>query len=158
MSTLKTSTPRPQENSKLENVLGCKHPEMIERLRQKRDMSQEEAERLFEDTLLFLLLCTITRKPISPSPKIDIGWHEFLMYSRDYQNFCREYLGRFVHHTPTPMLGVEPMEKKVLSSKETRKLALNYFGKVSDNWKPALKAECCPDFDCHGDDSCGGDV
>jgi hypothetical protein len=158
MSTLKTSTPKPQEKSVLDQISEYKHPEMIERLKRKHDLSHEEAKQLFEDTLLFLFLCTVTKKPVSPSPMIDIGWHEFLMYTRDYQEFCRVHFGKFIHHTPTPTLGVQPMEKEVLSSKETKKLALKFFGEVSDNWTATKNAECCPEFDCHGDDSCGGDV
>jgi hypothetical protein len=36
-----------------------------------------------------------------PSQVVDVAWHEFILYTRNYQAFCRQALGRFLHHTPT---------------------------------------------------------
>ena len=33
---------------------------------------------------------------------IDEMWHTFLLYSKDYYDFCHQYLGRMIHHRPTP--------------------------------------------------------
>ena len=35
-----------------------------------------------------------------PSQVVDVAWHEFILFTRQYQNFCRAALGRFLHHTP----------------------------------------------------------
>lgn len=35
-----------------------------------------------------------------PSQAVDVAWHEFILNTRAYQAFCREALGRFLHHTP----------------------------------------------------------
>lgn len=35
-----------------------------------------------------------------PSQAVDVAWHEFILNTRAYQAFCREGLGRFLHHTP----------------------------------------------------------
>lgn len=35
-----------------------------------------------------------------PSQAVDVAWHEFILNTRAYQAFCREVLGRFLHHTP----------------------------------------------------------
>ncbi len=32
--------------------------------------------------------------------KIDLMWHIFLLYTREYQDFCNEYFGEFIHHQP----------------------------------------------------------
>ncbi len=32
--------------------------------------------------------------------KIDLMWHIFLLYTREYQDFCQEYFGEFIHHQP----------------------------------------------------------
>lgn len=31
---------------------------------------------------------------------VDEFWHTFILHTRDYEQFCREYLGTFIHHTP----------------------------------------------------------
>ena len=39
-----------------------------------------------------------------PSQAVDVAWHEFILSTRDYQDFCRRVLGRFLHHTPAEAL------------------------------------------------------
>ncbi len=34
--------------------------------------------------------------------EIDDMWHTFLLFTRDYQDFCQQYFGKFFHHLPTP--------------------------------------------------------
>ncbi len=46
------------------------------------------------------------RKFVSmPSQVADDLWHEFILYTRHYQAFCRQAFGRFLHHTPAVVLG-----------------------------------------------------
>ena len=42
-----------------------------------------------------------------PSQATDDLWHEFILYTRHYQVFCRQAFGRFMHHTPAVVLGAE---------------------------------------------------
>lgn len=45
-------------------------------------------------------------KPVSmPSQVVDDLWHEFILYTRHYEAFCRQAFGRFLHHTPAVVLG-----------------------------------------------------
>jgi hypothetical protein len=46
------------------------------------------------------------RKYVSmPSQVTDDLWHEFILYTRNYEEFCRRAFGRFMHHTPAVALG-----------------------------------------------------
>ena len=39
---------------------------------------------------------------------IDNMWHTFLLYTKDYYDFCRHHLhGEFFHHVPQPVLAKE---------------------------------------------------
>jgi hypothetical protein len=40
-----------------------------------------------------------------PSQVADDLWHEFILYTREYDRFCRRAFGRFLHHTPAVVLG-----------------------------------------------------
>ncbi len=40
-----------------------------------------------------------------PSQVADDLWHEFILYTRNYQAFCDRAFGRFLHHTPAVVLG-----------------------------------------------------
>ena len=35
-----------------------------------------------------------------PSKAVDAAWHEFILYTRDYTDFCQKALGEYLHHTP----------------------------------------------------------
>ena len=39
-----------------------------------------------------------------PSRVADDLWHEFILYTREYQLFCRKAFGTFLHHTPAVVL------------------------------------------------------
>jgi hypothetical protein len=54
----------------------------------------------------FLAYLRSGRKPLSmPSQVVDDLWHEFILYTRHYQLFCRKAFGGFLHHTPAVVLG-----------------------------------------------------
>jgi hypothetical protein len=40
-----------------------------------------------------------------PSEVVDDLWHEFILYTREYEQFCKQAFGRFFHHTPAAVLG-----------------------------------------------------
>jgi hypothetical protein len=40
-----------------------------------------------------------------PSQAVDELWHEFILYTRDYEQFCKRAFGRFMHHTPAAAMG-----------------------------------------------------
>lgn len=47
-------------------------------------------------------------KPVSmPSQVVDDLWHAFILYTKDYQHFCKNAFGTFMHHTPAVVMGSE---------------------------------------------------
>lgn len=44
------------------------------------------------------------REVAMPSQVADDLWHEFILYTRDYERFCSKAFGRFLHHTPAIVL------------------------------------------------------
>jgi hypothetical protein len=40
-----------------------------------------------------------------PSRAVDAMWHEFILHTRGYRDWCDLALGRFLHHTPAEALG-----------------------------------------------------
>ena len=39
-----------------------------------------------------------------PSQVVDDLWHEFILYTREYDAFCQHAFGHFLHHTPSAVL------------------------------------------------------
>ncbi len=51
------------------------------------------------------------QKPVSmPSEVVDDLWHEFILYTKSYQDFCKGAFGGFFHHSPAVMLTSERRE------------------------------------------------
>jgi hypothetical protein len=46
------------------------------------------------DELNFVFIMDVEMK------EIDQMWHIFLLYTRDYMNFCQRYFGEYLHHQP----------------------------------------------------------
>lgn len=46
-----------------------------------------------------------------PSQVVDDLWHEFILHTRSYEEFCKQAFGHFLHHTPAAALG-EQADKK----------------------------------------------
>lgn len=56
----------------------------------------------------FLSYLKSGRKFVSmPSQVADDLWHEFILYTRNYEAFCNKAFGRFLHHTPAVVLDSE---------------------------------------------------
>ena len=98
----------------LEEILAYKNENVIHRFCQIRPDAKEEVEVIFDDLKRFLwLVATLEERKIKGEQTPDISfsksmiimddmWHSFILWTKQYQEFCETYLGRFIHH-PTEM-------------------------------------------------------
>ncbi len=142
-----------EETISLNRVMQYRYPPLIKRLQNKEGLTKEETESLFEDLLKFLYLCGISDLILAPSEKIDLAWHHFILFTKEYRRFCIKYIGCFVHHSPQES-GNRP--KGVPIVQQTLDLAEKTFGPLSGNWRFPERAfvECSPSYDCNGDAQC----
>lgn len=159
-----------REQTLLDRVLAYENPELIERFKHKLALSHKEAEQLFHDMKQFLYLCGTRPGTWSPTEAIDAAWHEFVLYTKDYGEFCRNMFGKFVHHVPNSYLSEE--NRLIGNTWRTYKVALHQFGSLSQNWdvpealRPAdkrkfdnvivLESDACDSCGCNSCNSCGG--
>lgn len=81
---------------------------LFNKLRERRPELGERDVQLIAQGLrqFFLAHLRSGRRWVSmPSLVADELWHEFILYTRHYDAFCREAFGRFFHHTPATVLG-----------------------------------------------------
>jgi hypothetical protein len=74
---------------------------LVTRIVKENEYDINLTERIMDQALGFLQLCA--RDPdgrYSPSAMVDIGWHTFILYTREYATFCTKMAGRFIHHSP----------------------------------------------------------
>ncbi len=68
---------------------------------------QNWARRILDQALSYLLLNSNQEQFYGMAPLVDIGWHTFLLYTREYAEFCDKVGGRFIHHSPCDVPGVD---------------------------------------------------
>ncbi|NJD23940.1 MAG: hypothetical protein FIB06_00895 [Betaproteobacteria bacterium] len=80
---------------------------LFERLRKRRPgLSHKDCELVAHALRQFFLAYAMSgRRFVSmPSQVVDDLWHEFILYTRNYEYFCRLAFGGFLHHTPAVVL------------------------------------------------------
>lgn len=80
---------------------------VVKRIAKEHNFSLDESRRILNSTIDFLSLCVQAKRlghtqksGLSPSRKVDIGWHEFLMYTKAYMKFSKSLGVPFIHHEP----------------------------------------------------------
>ncbi len=66
-------------------------------------LTQHDIQLVFDALRDYFYLCSLAKnKMVSmPSQVVDVAWHEFILFTRNYKHFCSKGIGRFLHHTPT---------------------------------------------------------
>ncbi|MEW5786257.1 MAG: hypothetical protein AB1899_00245 [Pseudomonadota bacterium] len=85
-------------------------PGLLDKLAARRPQLSEKDRQLVERALrqFFLAYLKAGRSFVSmPSQLADDLWHEFILYTRHYQAFCKEAFGGYLHHTPAVVLGAD---------------------------------------------------
>ncbi len=97
------------------------HSETILRFMDAFDVSKEEAEDIFSEMKNLLSLMNhygATEYVFTHEPLwiIDEMWHTFILYTRDYGEFCKTYFGRIMHHDIT----VRSRKQKIITGLENK--------------------------------------
>jgi len=66
-------------------------------------LTQNDINLVFDALRDYFHVCNQAKnKMVSmPSQVVDVAWHEFILFTRNYDHFCDKALGKFLHHTPT---------------------------------------------------------
>jgi hypothetical protein len=135
------------QKPKLNEVLQYKNQKVIQVFLRTNPMEESEANLIFEDLLRWLWLCRthqikqnhwLQKKSngltlYTPMNIIDEMWHSFIICTKDYQEFCHQYLGAFIHHSPNVNESVNAQKKEESREdpelKQMLHLVLIHFGK-----------------------------
>lgn len=106
---MNTETDTLAKRPSLDEVMAYQNETVIAGFMKGYDVTQGEARDLFEQTKRMLWLMNEMRH--EPSPQtfgidhslrgLDAMWHTFILFTEDYQQFCLNLFGRFVHHAPS---------------------------------------------------------
>lgn len=60
---------------------------LVHRMVDKYKWNEAESRECFEDLKKFLYMAVIADKPVAPTEKLDEMWHNFILYTMDYDEF-----------------------------------------------------------------------
>lgn len=100
----------------LETILSYRNQPVFDRYEKSFPQNKLSAEAAFQELVKYLWLArkhSIEREDqpdnealafiagMYPEMQaIDDMWHTFIIFTRDYQHFCKKYFGEFLHHAP----------------------------------------------------------
>jgi hypothetical protein len=59
--------------------------------------------------------------------EVDNMWHNFILYTKDYHEFCQRFFGEYLHHQPDVAEGPPPPAEKFTEQME------KYLSYIYDN-------------------------
>lgn len=107
----------------LEEVLNYQNNSVVLKFQREFKLTHNESYEIFEELKKWLWIGAFFRvqsaKENLEMPKlritsslriIDEMWHCFILFTKEYNNFCIEYFGFFIHHSPSVKI-LNPKDK-----------------------------------------------
>jgi len=117
---------------------------VYERLKQKppfNKMPEEEIRNCVEEFKKFISLLVINRdnnrRLEMISPVIDEIWHSFILFTKEYREFCGQVIGEYIHHEPDVQDGASQDALRNSNFQSIRNFHEDYqkyFGELSSIW------------------------
>jgi hypothetical protein len=91
--------------SDYEEALAFRAPYLIDKIIEEGlAATVEEAEAIFLEVKRYIVMthACVPRWGITANAcRIDEVWHNFVLFTRQYEAYCQKYFGRFMHHAPS---------------------------------------------------------
>jgi len=71
-------------------------------------LTNQQIDRVFDALGSYFLYCAHAPGHIigMPSKIVDEAWHTFILFTAEYESFCRKGFNKFLHHTPAAVLSI----------------------------------------------------
>ena len=111
----------------LERVLAYQNDAIPRRMLEDYAIELEASRELFDDIKRWLYLCTtpgLSATIYGPLVILDVAWHNFVLFTREYTAYCVEHYGYYLHHAPTTHDEHERTRLELLERPEETRAAL----------------------------------
>ena len=137
-----------------DRMISYKHDALRERMIVKYGWSEQKADNLFFEMKRFLYLCATNESAMAPPEEIDEIWHNFILFTKDYADFCFTNVGAFLHHQPLTIAERERSDGSMITS--TLDAARAAFGDLNDHWAFTKIPGSCGPGTCGASTNCQG--
>ena len=63
-------------------------------------ISEDRVPEILYEVIKYLNLTAFYDQRLTPSLTVDYAWHEFILCTKAYSEFCQTYFGKYIHHHP----------------------------------------------------------
>lgn len=144
VSQIAVSGPGRHPDSRIGALMAYKNERLLLRYMEDFGADRDTAQARFDGFKQFIAVCATMEGDIVTSDAIDGVWHTFLLFTREYERFCRAHVGEYLHHEPfeTP---------KPHAYVATRACAQQLFGSLDPSLWPITAKGRCSSGACRGD-------
>jgi hypothetical protein len=108
---------------------------VIKALEEKLKLSNDLARNLFQDTKKYLYIRERYKyKGRVPTKLLDVGWQTFIVHTHDYEAFCKDAFGYFVHYMPSTDAFVGITRDEEAMAKVLPHAYMRFGRELSQNW------------------------
>ena len=120
-----------------------------ERIRSKGTLSEPVADQAVIEFKKYMALVALGHEELGMhSSEVDEIWHNFILFTREYADFCNRICGQMIHHRPNTSLRPELPPISVSSFKSAY---TTYFGPPPPIWHARKKGDSQADEIVAGD-------
>ena len=84
----------------LQQVDDFKVPEfLVERIAILHSVPENFAGGLVQEAKRMLYLAIVSGDSVAPSDRVDLAWHEMILFTKFYKEYA-DFIGGFIHHNP----------------------------------------------------------
>jgi len=113
------------------------------RLVEKEGLPVDDVRVAVDEFRKYMLLRRIYRSQVLPMPSklVDEVWHQFILFTKDYHNFCNYVFGEYIHHQPTTA-SRQPSRKSIQQFYRSYRAQFGEPPSIWDSEENALTTDC----------------
>lgn len=110
------ASPRALRFCSVEEAIAYQNDDILHRFTKVWDVNFEEAEDLFLEIKKWLWLCSQPKEQglgiSTPLLILDEMWHNFILFTAEYTEYCYSHFGRYIHHAPTSQSEIDAYKEQ----------------------------------------------
>lgn len=117
---------RPHQAEIIEQIMDYQMPEVIKRCKKDFNYTDDDMRIIEREFKRFIVMSVILKDTGIGmySKDVDNLWHSFILFTKEYTDFCTTFNGKFIHHVPE--VEEKTPEKRAEVQKDFQQFIKNY--------------------------------
>ncbi|MEU3958308.1 hypothetical protein AB0F42_00440 [Streptomyces buecherae] len=110
------------------------------------EMTDDQGERGIRQVTAFLTVAASSTEKVTPSLRVDLFWHAFVLHTRHYAEFCEALGNGYIHHVPDRENGRDPAAGRAASRRTAELMRGAGFAVDPEFWPTDGAADCTQSY------------